>query len=183
MAAIVCRAPKESVLDYDRNIAAKFELWLEDVNGYMAICKIVEPSKKKSLFLNIAGLSLRRVVKGLVVWASGKESDEYGALNDAIPTHFRPSTNTTSERHQFRQIKQEEHETVSEFVGRLRSKEALCNFSSTAVDTVVNGQVCDQLIAGLRSPDIRRELLKEAKLTLAWAVSKAVALEASIADL
>ena len=67
MAARVCRAPKDSVLDYDRNVAAKFELWLEDVNGYMAICKIVEPSEKKSLFLNIAGLNVRRVVKCLVV--------------------------------------------------------------------------------------------------------------------
>ena len=59
---------------------------------------------------------------------------------------------------------------------------ALCHFSSTAVDTVVNGQVLDQLIAGLTSPDIRRELLKEAKLTLAGDVSKAVALETSITD-
>ena len=79
-------------------------------------------------------------------------------------------------------MKQEEHETVTAFVGRLRSKEALCDFSSTAFDTVVNGQVRDQLITGSRSPDIRRELLKEAKLTLAGAVSKAVTLEASIAD-
>ena len=88
-------------------------MWLDDVNDYMAICKIVEPAEKKSLFLNLAGLSLRRVVKGLGVGAPGEESDEYGALTDAILTHFRPSTNTTSERHRFRQMKQEGHETVS----------------------------------------------------------------------
>ena len=100
MATRVGRAPKEFVLDYERNVAAEFELWLEDVNDYMAICKIVEPAEKKSLFLNLAELSLRRVVKGLVVGAPGEESDEYvyGALTDAILTHFRPSTNTISER-------------------------------------------------------------------------------------
>ena len=64
-------------------------------------------------------------------------------------------------------MKQEGHETVAAFVGRLRSKVALCDFSSTAVDTVVNGQVRDRSIAGLRSLDIRGELLKEAKFTLA----------------
>ena len=45
-----------------------------------------------------------------------------------------------------------------------------------------NTQVCDQLIIGLSSPELRRELLKESKLSLADAVSKAVALETSFAD-
>ena len=58
---------------------------------YMAICKIVEPAEKKSVFLSLAGLSLRRVVKGLVLGAPGVESDEYVALTDAILTHFRPT--------------------------------------------------------------------------------------------
>jgi hypothetical protein len=182
MATRVGRAPKEFVLDYGRNVASEFELWLEDVNDYMAICKVEEPAEKKSLFLNLAGLSLRRIVKGLVVGSPGEGSNEYMALTDAILAHFRPSVNTTSERHRFRQMKQDEHESVTAFVGRLRSKVELCDFASTAVDTVVNGQVRDQLIAGLRRNDIRRELLKEAKLTLSGAVSRAVALEASIAD-
>ena len=75
------------------------------------------------------------MVKGLVVRAPDGKSDEHGALTDAILTHFRPSTNTTSERNRFRQMKQVEHETGTAFVGRLRSKVALCDFSSTAVDS------------------------------------------------
>ena len=47
---------------------------------------------------------------------------------------------------------------------------------------ILNRQIRDQLIVGLRHNDIRRELLKESQLTLARAVSKAVAFEASIAD-
>ena len=60
------RAPIEFVLDYELDVASEFELWLEDVNDYMAICKVTEAGENK-LFLNLAGLSLRRIVKGLVV--------------------------------------------------------------------------------------------------------------------
>lgn len=177
------RAPKEFVPDYGQNVASEFELWLEDANDYMAICKVTEPVEKRSLFLNLAGLGIRRIVKGLAIPdAEGDEVDSYKALTDAVLAHFRPSVNTTSERHKFRQLKQQEQETVTAFLGRLRAKVELCEFDSTKVDTIANGQIRDQLIVGLRNNDVRRELLKEPQLTLARAVSKAVAFEASISD-
>ena len=88
----------------------------------------------------------------------------------------------TAERHRFRQLRQHDGESVTAFVGRLREKVDTCEFESTAVDTVPNCQVRDQFIAGLKSTAIRVELLKEDKLTLAVAVTKAVALEASVSD-
>ena len=177
------RAPKEFVPDYGHNVASEFELWLEDANDYMTICKVTDPAEKRSLFLNLAGLSIRRVVKGLAIPdVVGEEGDPYKAMTDAVLAHFRPSVNTTSERHKFRQLKQQGQETVTAFVGRLRAKVEACEFESTRVDTIVNGQIRDQLIVGLRDNDIRRELLKESQLTLAQAVSKAVACESSIAD-
>ena len=109
MATKVGRAPREFVLDCGRNVASEFELWLEDVNDYMAICKVTESAEKKSLFLNLDGLSLRRIVKGLVV------EPPTGDATDDILAHFRPSINTTSERHRFRQTKQEEHESIQPF--------------------------------------------------------------------
>ena len=60
---------------------------------------------------------------------------------------------------------------MTAFVGRLRSKVELCDFESTSVDTVTNGQLRDQSIEGLRNNDIRKDLLKEVKLTLAHASS------------
>ena len=57
------RALKEFVPDYGQNVAGEFELWLEDANDYMAICKVTEPVEKRSLFLNLAGLGIRRIVK------------------------------------------------------------------------------------------------------------------------
>ena len=140
MYAKVGRAPKEFVLDYSRNVASEFELWLDDVNDYMSICKVMEPAEKKSLLLNLAGLSLWRVVKGLVVETpTGDKANEYTALTDAILTYFRLAVNTTAERHKFRQMKQQDHESVTSFVGRMHTKVGLCDFACTSVDTVVNG--------------------------------------------
>ena len=45
-----------------------------------------------------------------------------------------------------------------------------------------NTQIRDQLIVGLKSAEIRPELLKESKLTLSEAITKAVALETSQID-
>ena len=181
------RVPKDFVPDYAGDIGADFELWLEDVNDYLAICNVSTAADKKRLFLNLAGLSVRKVVKGLVIPSppandDGSPGDEYVALTDAVLAHFRPTINTTSERHKFRQLKQGPEESVSTFVGRLRERVDLCKFGATDVDSVVNSQVRDQLVAGLKSPEVRRELLKESRLTLADAITKAVALETSYAE-
>ena len=47
---------------------------------------------------------------------------------------------------------------------------------------MVNGQLRCQLTAGIRSNDVRKEMMKYSKLTLADAVAKAVALKTSIAQ-
>ena len=173
------RSPKDFIPDYCGNVGADFELWLENLYDYLAICEVSDSDEKKHLFLNLAGLAVRCIVKGLVVPTSGYA---YDAVTTAVLSHFRPASNTTSERHKFRQLRQLTDESVTSSVGRLREKAEACEFSSTSVDTVENGQVRDQLIVGVRSTEIRKELLQESQLTLASAVKKAVALEASIAD-
>ena len=75
-----------------------------------------------------------------------------------------------------------DEESVIAFVGRLCAASERCKFSSTDVDSIENCQLRDQLILGLRSNDIRRELLKSSSLTLAKATTDAVAMESSITD-
>ena len=87
------RAPKEFVPDYSCDVAAEFQLWLEHVNDYMALCKIDRVEEKNSLFMNLAGLSLRRIIKGLVVPAPTDATDTdpgdtYKALTDTVLAHF-----------------------------------------------------------------------------------------------
>ena len=87
-----------------------------------------------------------------------------------------------SERHRFKQLKQQEGEGVTAFAGRLLVAADKCKFPATDVDTIENCQLCDQLIFGLRLNEIRRELLKESQLTLAKAIVDSVAMESSLAN-
>ena len=70
-------------------MASEYELWLDDFIDYMSICKVKKPAEEEILFLNLAGLSLRRVTKGLVVEVpTGDGADEYTALKEAIVVFF-----------------------------------------------------------------------------------------------
>ena len=60
------RAPKDFVPDHAGDVGVDFELWLEDVNDYLEICGVSDNEDKKRLFLNLAGLAVRKVVKGLL---------------------------------------------------------------------------------------------------------------------
>ncbi|XP_065177704.1 uncharacterized protein K02A2.6-like [Sycon ciliatum] len=182
MAAVKGRPPREFVVDPSANIAADFDLWLEDFEDYLDIAKVADAGEKKKLLLNLAGLSLRRIVKGLQVAEPSGDQDACQVLKAAIQSYFRPSVNATAERHRFRKLRQKSDESVTSFMGRLREKAALCEFDSTAVDSVVNGQLRDQFIAGLQCQEARKQLLMESRLTLADAIAKAVALEASKVD-
>ena len=96
------RAPKDFILDYSGNVGAEFELWLEDLNDYLAIGDVTDADEKRRLFLNLAGLGIRRIVKGLVIPTPADGSDVYKELTAAVMGHLQPATNPTAERHKFR---------------------------------------------------------------------------------
>ena len=67
MAAKLGRSPREFVIDYSRDLAGDFELWVEDVDDSLNISEVTDSEARKRLFLNLAGLGIRRIVKGLVM--------------------------------------------------------------------------------------------------------------------
>ena len=176
------RAPKDFIFDYSGNVGAEFELWLEDLNDYLAIGDVTDADEKRRLFLNLARLGIRRIVKGLVIPTPADGSDVYKELRAAVMGHLRPATYPTAKLHKFRQVCQQPGESISSFVGRLRGKVDVCEFASTSTDSVENTQIRDQLIMGLESAEICKELLQVTSVTLNAAITKAVALETSITD-
>ena len=92
----------------------------------LSVTGVTSADDNKRLFLNLAGLGVRRIVKGIVVPTPADGGCAYQALTDAVLAHFRPATNTTSERYKFRQLRQQESESVTSFVGRLREAADRC---------------------------------------------------------
>ena len=179
------RAPGAFQIDVEnKNLAVEFELWLEDFEAYVKLQKVDALEDKRQLLLNLGGLDIRRIVKGLPIkvaetHADDEERDVYSPLKTALQTFFKPSVNITAERHVFRLRKQQEGESVTAFVGALRTLASRCEFDKTNVDTIVNCIIRDQVIEGLRSSATRKELLAMSSLTLDDAVAKAVGAEAA----
>ena len=187
MAQRLGRVPEAFSLESHRNLSAEFELWLEDFEAYLSLQDIKSSKQRKDLLLNIGGIGLRRVAKGLDIASpqqgEGEASpDVYSPLKDALCSYFRPSVNITAERHRFRCRRQKQEESVTAYVSSLRALAAECEFEKTDVDSVTNCLIRDQFMEGLESADIRRELLAISKLSLAAAVAKAEGLETSLKD-
>ena len=106
---------------------------------------------------------------------AGTEDDVYKAALRTLDAYFTPQVNVPYERHIFRQTKQEESETVDQFVVRLSNQAANCEFGTSK-----NEQIRDQIIDKCKSTELRRKLLEKGQdLTLAETQKTARSLELS----
>ena len=62
---------------------------------------------------------------------AGQEDDVYKAALRILDAYFTPQVNVPNERHIFCQMKQEEHGMVDQFVVRLSTQAANCDFGAT----------------------------------------------------
>ena len=105
----------------------------------------------------------------------GEDNNVYKAALRTLDAYFTPQVNVLYKQHIFRQMKQEEHETVNQFVVRLSNQVANCEFGATK-----NEQICDQILDKCKSTELRRKLLgKGHELTLAEMQKIAQSLELS----
>ena len=80
---------------------------------------------------------------------------------ETLDAHFSAQLNKPYERHVFRNLKQEEGETVDQFITQLRHQAENCSWDDA--DELIRDQVIDKC----RSADLRRKLLlKETHVTL-----------------
>ena len=86
----------------------------------------------------------------------------YAHAIDKLNEYFAPKKNIAFERHVFRQPKQEENETVDNFIVRLSKLSISCDFSELQKEDMIRDQVVDCC----RSTDLRKKLLAESDLTL-----------------
>ena len=73
-----------------------------------------------------------------------------------LDAYFSPKANVPYERHVFRQMKQEDGETIDQFVIKLRHQAENCDFGDQHTE-----QIRDQVIDKCRSSKLRRKLLEK----------------------
>lgn len=138
---------------------------------------ITAAARRKALLLHWAGMEVQEFFETLTDPGvpEGEDDYVYKATLRTLDAYFTQQVNVPYERHIFRQMKQEEHETVDQFVVRLSNQAANCEFRVTK-----NEQIRDQIIDKCKSTELRRKLLgKRQELTLVETQKIARSLELS----
>ena len=123
----------------------------------------------KAILLHFGGSDLQDLFETLSVSDPAENETVYSKAVQALDTHLLPKTNVPYERHVFRQMHQEENETIDQFVAKLRRQADLCEFG-----TDMDNQIRDQVVDKCKSQHLRKKLLeKGTTLTLEIAIEKA----------
>lgn len=130
-----------------------FELFADAQGLILASDSDKNKQRRRAQMLHFAGPDVQDIFYTLE--NTGEDSD-YKAAVDALNAYFIPQVNSTLARHEFRQLKQEENETVSQFVTRLRRAGQDCNYGD---DT--DNHIRDEVVEKCTSDYLRRKLLEE----------------------
>ncbi|GAA6080762.1 uncharacterized protein LOC121847580 [Tachysurus ichikawai] len=84
---------------------------------------------------------------------------------DALEAYFKPARNVIYERYMFGCCKQEEGESIDNFVTRLREKATTCDYGG-----LKDEMIRDKIVLGIINEGTRRRLLSEKNLTLLTAI-------------
>ncbi|XP_030834780.1 uncharacterized protein K02A2.6-like [Strongylocentrotus purpuratus] len=160
-------------------VSGKWKAWLEEFEAYadsrglfLDGCTPAQEAQRRALLLYTAGPVVRETFKTL---PNKGERNEYQKATDALNAHYVVKPNATFQRHLFRKTKQEDGETVAQFVTKLRQVAIGCNFVAGDVEN----QILDQVVQYCRADKLRRRMLeKGGELKLNDALSMAAALEA-----
>ncbi|KAL9964067.1 hypothetical protein ACROYT_G027645 [Oculina patagonica] len=138
--------------------------WRKSFQFYVDGRGITVAARKKALLLYCAGMEVQDIFETLTDPGTpeGEDDNFYKAALRTLDAYFTPQMNEPYERHMFRQMKQEENETVDQLVVRLSNEAANCE-----VGTSKNEQIRDQIIDKCKSTELRRNILaKGQELTL-----------------
>ena len=117
--------------------------------------------KRQSYYVQQVSKYIQEIFTTLTVASDSSFTDTLNSLN----LYFNPKKNVHYEHYKFLQLKQEDGETIDNFVTRLKVYAKSCDYNNYNEDKAV----IDKLILSCTDPTIQKTLLKEAatkKLTI-----------------
>ena len=158
------------------SIGPRWKRWKAAFQFFVEGKGVKDAKQKRSLLLHSAGMDVQEIFATLPDPGPLTAGETvYGKPLRMLDAHFAPQVNVPFERHVFRQMLQEESETVDQFVTRLRRQAENCMFEEQKEE-----QIRDQVIDKCRSRKLRRKLLEKGQeLTLDQALSIARSSEAA----
>ncbi|KAK2578707.1 hypothetical protein KPH14_012663 [Odynerus spinipes] len=143
------------------NVFPRWERWLRAFELLAVSKNITETKRKKAMLLHYGGLELQDIFFALPgAEEVDAQEDPFKETKDMLTNYFKPKTNVAYERHIFRQIRQNEGETMTQYVTRLRQQAKNCGFKD------VEEEICGQIIKKCVSSEMRKCLLEKGTFLL-----------------
>ena len=101
----------------------------------------------------------------------------FRGIANLLKEHLSPNPSIIAERFRFHRRRQQEGESVNEYVAVLKKLAEHCEFGENLNDTLR-----DRLVCGLKNEQIQKQLLSKSTLTLPKATEIAVAMETASKD-
>ena len=137
-------------------VSQHWRKWVKSFEYYIAASGISDKKQQRAVLLHLAGSEVQDIFETLE--ETGNDLDT--ALSK-LTAYFEPQKNIPFERHNFRQTKQLQGETIEQLAIRLKHQVKFCDYNSP--DDMIRDQIIEQCL----STHLRRRLLRETELTLA----------------
>ena len=119
-----------------------FDDYRDRVEAFMKANKIAE-AEKPNLFLSLIGPKTYKLLKDILSPAKPSEKN-YAEIAKALSDHYKPRPLVIAERFKFWTAHQGDHETVSQYIVRLKGLSSSCEFTDFLQDALR-----DRLVSGL----------------------------------
>ncbi|KAJ8405582.1 hypothetical protein AAFF_G00315620 [Aldrovandia affinis] len=153
--------------------SVNWDIFRAEYEDYVLVTGTAEKDKKiqAATLRSVMGSECRHVYRhnlNLSVAGTGDPA----VILDELEKYFKPAKNTIYERYVFGSCKQEEGESIDNFVTRLRERAATCEYGQ-----LKDEMIRDKIVLGVANESIRRRLLREKGLTLITAIEMCRAAE------
>jgi len=138
-----CYPPANFTLDaIDTSAPLKWKQWLMEYENYSIgsrISELKDEKRKITYFLNAAGAKVMHVYNAL-----RSDMDNLESAINKLNNHYMPPITPSFHRMKFKNEKWLEHETVDDYVARLKEIASLgCNFSNVERDNIIKDMIIE----------------------------------------
>ena len=149
------------------NVGVRFKKWLKRLENLFVAAAVDDVKWQRALLLHYEGQEIYDIYETL-----DDIGEDFESLKVKLVEHFEPKKNKEYAVYIFRQAKQNDGETVDEYVTRLRQLATDCEFHE-------DSEIKSQIIQCCSSNRLRRKALKTPEITLKGLLDEARALEIS----
>lgn len=166
--------PAKMTVDDRDNIASNWKMFRKEWEDYEVASELSGKDEKirVATLRIVMGRECAAILDNLDLTAA--QAKKVTAILDALEQNFEPVRNVIYERSVFYSAKQSVGESISQYVNRLRKLAASCEFTP---QRVLDENIRDKLVLGVLDKALKKQLLKDPKLTLVSAIETCRAAE------